>query len=114
MTAFDDKIETSEEIYRYLMENYSRYLGEVFAHALPGASEHELDDLLGTASLPIVKMPFFEDLEALNIEFTRALNKKKTEIIKHLHTVKGGKDLEHKHDERGRKEKDEEGNEIII
>ena len=113
MTAFDEKIETSDEVYTYLMENFSRYLIELFTHALPGASEHEVDELVGTALGTDVKMAFFDELEALNVEFTRALNSKKAEIMKHLNAVKGGKDLKKKHDKNGRIVKDEDGNEVI-
>ena len=114
MTAFDDKIESAEEVHRYLMENFSRYLGELLRHAHPGASEHEIDDLIATALDPATKQNFLDDIENLNNEFARALNSKKAEIIKHIHTVKGGKELKHKHDERGRLEEDEDGNHIIL
>ena len=113
MTTFDDKMEKSDEVATYLSENFTRYLYELFEHALHGASDHEIDGLVATAIASANKDPFLAEVLDLNMQFTEAITMKKAEIIKHINSVKGGKSLEHEHDERGRIAEDEFGNAIV-
>jgi hypothetical protein len=112
--AFEAKKEDATEVHTYLTDNYARYLQELLAHILDGATPAEQDYLLATALDPEVKGPFLTDVMQLNMSLSDAMTRKLKEIKFNIGAVKAGAQIEHMHTESGRIALDQDGNKIVI
>lgn len=113
-SAFDDKLESAEEVHEYLMQNYVRYLQELLEHILEDSTMDERDYLLGTALKSEFKTPFLSEVQILNQSLQRAMTKKLKSVKDDINAVKGGRRIEHQHTEEGRIAVDENGDHIVI
>lgn len=114
--AYTAKNEAAMEVHNYLTDNFTRYFEELLAHILQGASEAERDVLIAEAiNQRDNNEPFFLDQVAdLNTKLSNAMTRKMAQVIKHINSVKGGKEIQHQHTEDGRIAEDLDGNPIIL
>jgi len=102
------------EVYKYLTDNYTRYLNELLAHIFEGSTEDDRDDLIATALKVDLKDAFLAEVVDLNGQLLTQMTKKMAEVRKGLQAVKGGTQVKHEHTEDGRIAKDDHGNDIVL
>ena len=95
-----------------MTDNFTRYLDELLSHVFEGASEAERDDLMAEAIRQ--KADFLEEVMDLNRQLSTAMTRKMARIVNQINEVKSGRDVQKKHDKRGRLVKDENDNPIIL
>ena len=82
--AFTEKNDAAMEVYKYLTDNYTRYLNELLGHIFEGATEDDRDDLIATALKADLKDAFLADVVDLNGQLLAQMTKKMAKVRKSL------------------------------